>query len=515
MRNRTGVAIAAYALLAILVVPVYPHFMSPAEFSRWIFAAAVVDFHTIEVTPVVRATGMKVDDLSSVNGRLYSNKAPGAALVALPGYLVARAIAGPPGPRTVRFAINAMRLVASTLPTLLLAWWVAAVLGRSGISEPRVTTAVVALLFGTPLFAYGITLFGHALSAFALFGAWALLFVHRSRWSDAGAGALIGLAVITEFPMAVPAAVILLCAIPVLRLKGIARVLAGGAPFAILLALYTRTAFGSWFSLSYRYEEAPHLRALAASGLFGIRAPSLEYLTGILADPSKGIFVLSPVLLLAFAGIGPARRAFSLPGFVALVLAPLAVLVTMSGYPFWFGGWTVGVRYLVAAFPFLAVLLAFARESALEAFLLGASVLAVTLTSLVFPFVPEEYPAPWVTFAWPILRDGYVIPNLLHFLWRPLAIVIPFALVAAAVALLTPRRRLAWFTAGMLAWIAAGIVAAHSDTLEPPYLRALVEEVHFENSGTVRRTIDPGPQRDVLESVAAQMKSVPPPRWPF
>ena len=513
--DSASIAIGIYALLALLVVPVYPHFMSPAEFSRWVFAVALVDFHTIEVTPAVRATGMKVDDLSEIGGRLYSNKAPGAALVGIPGYVAARAIAGKPGPQTVRATLNAMRLVASSLPTVLLAFWVCAVLRRAGCPDSRVTVVVVALLFGTPLLPYGITLFGHALSAFALFGAWALLFQQREKWSDVGAGALIGLAVITEHPMAVPAAVILACAIPLLRVRGALRVMAGGAPFALLLALYTRAAFGSYFSLSYRYEEAPHLRALAASGLFGIGPPSWKYLAGILADPSKGLFVLSPVLLVALAGIGPARRAFSRPAFLALILAPLAILVTMSGYPFWFGGWTVGVRYIVAALPFLAVLLAFARESTLEAFLLGASVLAISVVSLVFPFVPEEYPAPWATFAWPMLRNGFVVPNLLHFVARPLAIAVPFLLVAIAATLVTPRRRLLAMVAGAAVWVVAGFAAARSAQLPPPYLRAMVEEVHFGHRGTIARTIPPGPERQILESVAAQMQQTPPPSWPF
>ena len=52
------------------------------------------------------------------------------------------------------------------------------------------------MLFGTPVFAYGLLLFSHALTAAALFGAWLLLFGDsrlRPRTCDLAAGALIAL----------------------------------------------------------------------------------------------------------------------------------------------------------------------------------------------------------------------------------------------------------------------------------------------------------------------------------
>ena len=99
---RHAVPIILYAILAILVIPVFPHFVSPNEFSRWDLAVAIVDFHTIEVTRAVAATNTETEDLAEIDGRKYSNKAPGAALVGLPGYAVARWIVGPPSPHNMR-----------------------------------------------------------------------------------------------------------------------------------------------------------------------------------------------------------------------------------------------------------------------------------------------------------------------------------------------------------------------------------------------------------------------------
>ena len=62
------------------------------------------------------------------------------------------------------------------------------------------------------------------------------------------------------------------------------------------------------------------------------------------------------------------------------------------------------------------------------------------MTTLVFPFVPQDIPVPWAEFAIPLLRRGLVAPNLLHWIARPLAIVIPFAL-AFGIPLAVIKRR--------------------------------------------------------------------------
>ena len=161
---KAGPAIVAlYALLAALVIPIYPHFPSPNEFTRWALVVSVVDFHTIEVSRAVAILG-PIEDLAVVDGRVYSNKAPGAAIVAAPGYLLVRPFIGPPSRDNLRVALTAMRWFGATLPLLLL-----------GLMFRQRPLAAAALLFATPLFAYGLLLFSHALVAAALFGAWTLL----------------------------------------------------------------------------------------------------------------------------------------------------------------------------------------------------------------------------------------------------------------------------------------------------------------------------------------------------
>jgi len=43
-----------YAILSALVVPVYPHFPSPNEFSRWALTVSIVERGSFEVGPLTR-----------------------------------------------------------------------------------------------------------------------------------------------------------------------------------------------------------------------------------------------------------------------------------------------------------------------------------------------------------------------------------------------------------------------------------------------------------------------------
>lgn len=515
-RRRSLLPVALYAVLGVLVVPVFPHAVSPNEYSRWVVDVAIVDFGTVEATPVLRATGIPITDLATVDGRFYSNKAPGAALVVLPFYALARAIFGPPSVETMRATLTVIRIAGATIPVLLLSLWLASVARRLGCSDERARTAVTVMLFATPMLAYGLLFFAHALSALALFGAWALLLVsERTPRTDFAAGAMIGLAVLTEYPAAIPAAFLLVCALRRLRVAGALRVIGGGFPFALLLGIYNRLAFGSFFTLGSAHEADAHIHEAAQSGIFGVGFPSMTNVLQLLLDGGKGLLVISPVLLLSLAGLSRARRAMPVAAFIALVAVPVILTLTISGYPYWFGGRTVGARYLVPALPFLALLIAFALDTTTEALLLGASAATVAVMSLVFPFIPTIYAVPWFSFSLPLLMNGCVTPNLLHFAWRPLAVAAPFVIVAAAIITAVPRRRIALLIAGTALWFGIGYLAEQRRPSEP-YLRVLTEEVHFEHHGAIEKAFPPGhPARIRLEAIAAAQKRLPPPGWPF
>ncbi len=516
MRSRAGAVLSLWALLSLLVVPVFPHFVSPNETTRWALAAAAVEEGTLEITRPAAILGGGVEDVAEVGGRLYSNKAPGGALVALPGYLAARAAWGPASPGTLRPQLTAMRLVGSTLPVVLLAL----LFLRRAPEEGR-APALAALLLGTPLLAYGLLLFSHALAAAALFGAWAALFpadggVPRFR-RDVAAGALLALATVAEYPVAVPAAVLALTALWG-RWRRLVPLAAGALPFALLLGAYDAACFGSPFALSSGHERDAAFRSLSAHGLFGVGLPQPGYLARLLVDPSKGLLVFSPVLLLVPAALLAARGRVAPRALAALVAAPLALLAVYAGYPNWHGGFTVGARYLVPALPFLAFPLAFLRWGRLSALLLGFSVAAVAVTTLVFPFVPPGFPLPWASFALPLLSQGLVVPSLLHLVARPLALAVPFLLVAAAALVALPARGRLPFAGGVALALAVGLAWLRLFPLSPPLLvqRGYVTDVYFDRPGALERSLPAGmapPPQLLLRR--ERERTLPPPPWPF
>ncbi|HXA20267.1 MAG TPA: hypothetical protein VN380_25035 [Thermoanaerobaculia bacterium] len=495
-----------YALLAIVVIPIFPHFVSPNEMTRWATAASLVEHHTFEITPLLPLLGGNAfEDASEVDGHVYSNKAPGAALLGLPAYAVARLIAGPPSATTMRMTANAMRLLAATVPLLFLAWAMRKAAAQLGASPERIGLMVLALLFATPLFAYGLLNFSHVLTAAALFGAWTLLFVHRK---DYAAGALIGLATVSEYPCAIAGLVLVACA-----WRRAPRVIAGGLPFAIALAVYNKLLFGSVFALSSANERNAQFRSMAREGLFGIGLPDPATLLHLLFDPSRGLFLFAPILLAAIVAMPRARRVLSSEGFVALAVVPIALIIFYSGYPNWHGGWSVGPRYLVPAIPFLLFPLAFAVSSVIEWIVLGASVAAVVPLTMTFPFPDRGFAAPWSTLALPLLRDGLVAPNLLHLIARPLAIAVPFAIVLTAT-VLTAKRNTLFVALGVILMFALGSLAS-PPTLTTRLRIGYIEEVYFEQPGAMSRAVGglPLPPRAIAR--ARNEAAMPPTSWPF
>ena len=503
-----SILIILYAVLAIIVIPVFPHFPSPNEFTRWALVAAVVEDHSLEVSRAARMLGPAFEDLAVVGDRQFSNKAPGVALTATPGYLLARPFAGPPSATNLRPVITLMRWFGATLPLLLMTLAFArAARARGG--DP--TLAVAAMLFATPLFAYGLLLFAHALSGAALFGAWLLLYL-RDRGGIA-AGALIGLAVASEYPSIAPALVLVAGLVVQRSWKRLALVIAGGAPFALLLALYQKLAFGSIVATPYTYEKLAPYRALAHTGIFGLQSPSISILARLLFDPSRGLFVFAPVIIAALIALPAAKRALPRAAFVTLLAVPLATIAIYSGYPNWHGGWNVGPRYIVGAIPFLLFPLCFARPSRLTAILIGASAAAVVPITLTFPFPDRSFVLPWSTLALPLLRDGLVAPNLFHLAARPLAIVVPFAIVVAALAIAT-RRNIVFVAIGAIVMFALGTFAP-APTLTNRLRLGYIEEVYFEQPGAMKRAVGglPVPPRAITR--ARNEAALPPTSWPF
>jgi hypothetical protein len=447
-KDKRWLLIAIYFGIAIYLLPVFPHGGSANELTRWATAASIVEKGSFDIQWTEPLIGPNVDT-ARVGPNLYSNKAPGTAIIAVPFYAIARVFVGPPNASNIRVTWFVMRIAISTLPLLLLAIW----LYRRGADE----FGLAALLFATPLLIYSLLFFSHVFVAVAVYFAFRLLFDESdgSRWHFTLAGALSGIAVISEFPAVFPVVVL---AIGIFfmdkreRVRRLAFFVIGGLPFAIFLLIYNDWLFGSPFSFSYSYETFPEWAEVANAGAFGIGFPTISNLFLLLLSPSRGLFFFAPLLVLGVVNFFASEQRATVRHRVKVAAVLLTVLV-MSGHAAAHGGWAVGPRYLVLIVPLLLDSF-FDREpraysNLLLGVLFGVSLILCTIPILTFPFAPPEFASPHNDFWVPVLfQERWFVPNMANVIgapssaWTLIPIVIALVVVVYIVCERTsePRR---------------------------------------------------------------------------
>ena len=358
-------------------------------------------------TPQIDAYQGWTGDKARHDGHWYSSRAPGLALLSVPAYAALDAVGVPEAAARAEVirregeAIWALGLWAALLPLAVILLLVRRLGDRAepGLGAP----AAVALGAGSLLLPFSTMLFSHALSAALGFAAFALLWHEREGpprlWPLAAAGALVGLGVTTEYPLAFVG--IALGALAIARgpvaasatrtarlLERARRGLAytGGAVAGVLpLLAYNTWAFGSPTHLAYADLKAHE------AGFFGIGPPSPAVAVELLFS-SRGLLTLAPIVVLAVLGVvllaRRGRRAEALTsGAVAL-----GFVVYNAGYWLPFGGEVPGPRFLITMLPFLGVPLALALRRfpgpAIGLALVSAVTMAVA--TIVDPLIENE-----------------------------------------------------------------------------------------------------------------------------
>jgi hypothetical protein len=179
-------------------------------------------------------------------------------------------------------------------------------------------------------------------------------------------------------------------------------------------------------------------------GFLGIRTPDPRAFALSFFSPLRGLFALSPVLLVALAGLrklkqpgDPERRA--LFWMTVSLLVGYAYFTSSFSYDSW--GWTTGPRHMTGLVPFLLLPIALFLETAEErwaaagAGLAAASVLVTGALTLV-NYVPDNVTNALFGLAVPLYADGFLPPSLLGVLVpNPLSGALLLAAVVAAAAL--------------------------------------------------------------------------------
>jgi hypothetical protein len=496
-------ALLCCAFAYLYVFPYQAQINNPNENVRFYMTAAIVEEGRFEID-TLRARWGYVNDAATHGGHVYSVKAPGTSLLAVPGYAAYRALSsalGRPFDRTE--ALWACRLVATVIPTLLFFWWFHVWLSRRGFHPVLRDAAFFSVALGSMLYGYGMLLVSHTLSAVVAFGAFMLLYDAREDPAPCGharafaAGLLAAATTLFEYP-ALPVSVALTAyAMYVLWRRGgvkpIAAYALGGLIPALIMMHFQWRAFGNPLTPGHLFVENDAFRAAHHQGLYGATGPTLEALYGLLIDLGAGLFPLTPLLVFGVFGLVQlARDRERRPDAIAAIAIVVLSVLVISSMNNWRGGWTIGARYLAVIVPFLAWAALCALERLAERWEALAIALAVGTTatgmfasglpSAYYPHLPPELTRPLPQLFFVLIAHDYAPLNagaLLGVYGTPS--MLPLLLVALGALALCLRPVEGWRARGIVAALALMAAAGTSALLfvPPRHERGVAEAVAF------------------------------------
>lgn len=435
-----------FATLLVVGAYFFPRWADWNQNSRFDLVLAVVDQGTLRIDDYRQNTG----DYALFEGHYYSDKAPGTSFLGIPVYWVFKTVFAPALNQTVipRLAANpafaatmnpegtglladkvyffialvCVTFFTTVVPSAALGALLYRLLGEFSANERDKLGLTFVFALATPSFAYSNLFYGHQIVAFCLFAAFYLMFYWRAN-PRAGTlvvvGFLFAFALITEYPAALIVAGVGIYTLAQVRdwRKWMWIALGGIAPLA-LAALYNYAIFRTPLPAGYEHSEL--WQAEHSAGFFSITAPSIQAIWGITFGVFRGLFFLSPFLLLSIPGFVSWWRARAYRVEFAAALWSVAIFFLFNGSSvMWWGGFGVGPRYLVPVLPFLVLPIIFALD-AIRArwFRFGAGILAVWSFVVVWietiggQSFPQTQPMPLFDYSLPRVLAGDLARNI-------------------------------------------------------------------------------------------------------
>lgn len=441
-------AIAIFLVLLTAYAYTFPRWADWNQNSRLYLVQAIVDYGTLSIDCCRENTG----DYAEFEGRAYSDKAPGLSFLSLSTYAAYRAIASlEPVEAILLRAAESPALAATLNPdgsglklsklhlaagmivsTVLFVSLPSALLGvvmyyfLGAFSSNRGYRVIVVLVYGlaTIAFPYSSAFYAHQLVAVLLFMPFAFaswLTPHNSTpWRLFGLGVMLGYAVIAEYPAILIAAPVFLYLFYRLPRKGrIAWVILGGLLPGIIAMIYNYAIFRTPMPVAYNYS-------VEWVGVHGITTFQWHAFWGISFSSYRGLFFMSPILILAIWGLVYSwQHRHDWPEVLVTTVAVVGLIVFNSCLKTWAGGFSVGPRYLVPMVPFLAWPLIFFLErhgrSTWGRILCGlltlVSLFSVWTLSLAGQRFPQDLPLavwhfPLRDYSLPLLLEGNIARNV-------------------------------------------------------------------------------------------------------
>ncbi|HLZ24826.1 MAG TPA: hypothetical protein VKQ30_22120 [Ktedonobacterales bacterium] len=462
--QRTGArrksAGAGWIMLLVVLCAAYfvPRGASWNADTHIFLTASIVDRGTLNIDPLAAYTG----DKSSAGGHYYADKAPGLSLAAIPAYMLFKQTLMSGRPYTAFFTAPAdartdflirylLAILYAAVPTGILAALLYTFLARLGMSDGWRAGVALTYALGTMALPFAGEFFSHQLAAALLFGGFVLLYrIRHGELADRltlVAGFLLGYAILTEYPTVLIAGALGIYALTSpSNGRRLAVLLAlGAAPPLLVGAIYNTLAFGGPLSQGYAHLAGPEVfRTGQAQGLMGITYPHLNALWQTTFGPYRGMFLFSPVLLLAIPGFRLLYKHIEWRVEARLWLAIVTVYGLFAiSYFAWDGGFSMGPRQFLPALPFLVLpigeVVRICRQPGwrITAGVLAiASALVVGAATAVGPLFDPRYASPLTQWVWPRLLAGQLDNNWGMLFGLPgLLQLLPLAALAAGIVL--------------------------------------------------------------------------------
>jgi hypothetical protein len=469
-------------LVYLYAFPYFDQLRSANELPRVLTTQEIVERGTFRLDRRMGELGSRWDIATTPDGHHYQNKAPGPSLLAVPAYLVLKL----GGWTSVRASTWAFRVVVVALPAVLFLGLFYRLAGRFSDDDQARRTALAAYGLGSPAMPYAILFMSHQPAAVCAGAAFVIaVALCRGQVADGGlrragwaalVGLLAGLTLMMDYQSLLSAAAVggylVVCSRRRIR-DGLFAIL-GAAPPVLGLLAYHRLCFGSPLKTGYSFADPVHHQ-----GFMGLVGPSAQSFYYTLVDPSNGLLVLLPWVVLApvgFVVVMATRELRRRAGAEAVVC-----LLVMAGYVMFMGslvpqfsraGWCVGPRYMTVALPFVAWLTVpgfalagrwWPSRLVVQA-LVVASVVVFVTAATTYPHWPERLRNPLYELVFRLLWNGYAVHSLGTLVGlRGALSLLPFYTLVGAVTfwLLTSDRRRWWQVTALAFVLAAGIVGAH------------------------------------------------------
>ena len=366
-------------------------------------------------------------DWSYKDDHYYSNKSPGLSFLALVPFGISEYCLSHIFPADIEKRVHLSAYV-STLCTVVFCSVLLCILlffvcsHFFGLNETNCLILTVFFGFGTLVFSYSTIFYGHIPAACFSFLSFvlAMYIKHDEPRRKKGIALLSGFSA-TAAVLVEPSTVLILgCIVAYLVSFREGRscvpfFLLGCIPLGVLQCFYNIVCFGGPLSSGYQYANDAVMFKVNGK-LFGFPHP--RDIVKILFLPNRGLFVSSPVLLMALPGIVLflKKKKWISEAILCTSLSLMFILFIVSYYA-WHHASTPGPRYLLPAFPFAFLLTVFVLHKLPKTFkVLGMlSVLINLIITLVGNEIPHDIENPLNDFIIKNIVAGKVSVNPVPF----------------------------------------------------------------------------------------------------